>query len=204
MRIASFALVMAPLTLALAVAASSIAIAQATATEPCAYDRTAALAMSRDAFDQDANGGWRALSKVPGCEVAAAELIAAYRAAHPQSPSGLYWHEGQVRANIGDYERAAALFGQSKGQDVAWNLYVDGSIAFLRKDRPGMDRALHDLAAIPQPPWFADTAADVLKRMGVKITWPENLPVLEKLSLCFDKTYLEAYGGGCQEKPAEP
>jgi hypothetical protein len=125
--------------------------AQTTAKASCRYDRQAALALGRDAFDQDPNGGWRALSKIKGCEAMAADLIADYRAAHPGDPGPLYWHEGQLRAGIGDYERAVVLFDQAKSRDGPWNLYVDGSVAFLLRDRASLEAARRMLASNRSP-----------------------------------------------------
>lgn len=51
--------------------------AYAVDNDKCTYDNDAMLALDEQAFDQDvANGGWRKIGNIPGCELAAAELIA--------------------------------------------------------------------------------------------------------------------------------
>ena len=47
------------------------------AADRCKYDEEALLALDENAFDQDLSGGWRAIASIPGCELAAAELLGA-------------------------------------------------------------------------------------------------------------------------------
>jgi len=192
--------------LALAMGASTAA-----ASEPaCAVDRSAMLALSVEAFDQDMGGGWRALDARPGCQQAAADLLAAYRA-QPKA-SGimlLVWHEAQIRADLGQTAQAVALMQQSykpAAQDRAgWNLYVDGSIAFLQQDRTALQQARDALALITPP---ADMPVVdgmlILNDNGneQRIPWPPNLNVLDGLMHCFDKPYREAYGMACRAPAA--
>ena len=158
------------------------------------------LALDENAFDQDLTGGWRALSN-KGCELAAADLIAAYRAAHAGGRSYLsFWHEGQLRADARQTARATALFARARkpaAQDAGWgwNLYVDGSIAFLRRDRPALQRARNRLAALPPPPSLA--AMHGPDGQPVQVGWPMNLNVLDGLLRCFDRDYRTAYGPTC-------
>src|ERR1700741_2870649 len=87
------------------------------ATDRCKYDEEALLALDENAFDQDwdgAGGGWRAIASTPGCELAAADLLAAYQAKHPHSNSILAWHEGQMRASANQYERAIPLLESAR------------------------------------------------------------------------------------------
>ncbi|REM04450.1 hypothetical protein DSI28_13020, partial [Mycobacterium tuberculosis] len=46
----------------------------------CAVDRAAMLALTPEQFDQDLRGGWRPMAEKAQCQLAAADLIAAYRA----------------------------------------------------------------------------------------------------------------------------
>src|SRR6478752_4781717 len=115
------------------------------AADRCEYDQQALLALDEKAFDQDLSGrggGWRAMASTPGCELAAADLLAAYQAKHPSSSSILAWHEGQVRASAGQYELAIPLLESARkptDQDaVGWNYYVDATVAFLRRDSSGL------------------------------------------------------------------
>jgi hypothetical protein len=96
----------------------------------CSYGKDALLALDEKVFDQDlAGGGWRAVAKIPGCELAAADLPAAYQAAHPGAGLILAWHEGQMRASAGQSERAIPLLESARkavSQDVAsWNYLLE-------------------------------------------------------------------------------
>jgi hypothetical protein len=164
----------------------------APATGPCAVDRRAMLTLGMDAFDQDHQGGWRPLSERPGCEAVAADLIRDYREFMQNRMPILYWHEGQLRANLGQTEAAIRLMDQTRraaGDERApwWNPYVDGTIAFLRGDRAALAAARDRLAAAVRP---ADMPAD--RR------WPPNLDVLDGLVRCFGRPYREAYGEVCR------
>ena len=176
-----------------------IALLLAAAAPDCTYDRAAMMALSQRAFDQDMTGGWRGLS-MRGCEAEAADLIRDWREANTPGPGAgiLYWHEGQLRAELGQDAAAIALFERSRktveeDRGMGWNLYVDGSIAFIRRDRAAFDRAHAALKALPKPAGFNPRTrlAD-----GTKITmvWPMNLNVLDGFARCWGKSYDEAYG----------
>jgi hypothetical protein len=114
------------------------------------FDRL--LTMDQAAFDQDFDGGWRAVAKAQGCRLAAATVIEAYllhsRPSPPPSSMLLRWHAGQMLAMEGLTNRALAYFQGTykQGDDPdtpAWNLYVDATIAFLRGDRAGLEAARH-------------------------------------------------------------
>lgn len=174
-----------------------IALLLAAAAAPdCTYDRAAMLALPQQAFDQDMSGGWRALS-TKGCEAAAADLIRDWRTANKPSRNAsiLYWHEGQLRADLGQKAAAIALFEKSyktadEDRGMGWNLYVDGSIAFLRRDRAAFDRAHAALAALPKPADFDPRGPD---GKPIAIAWPMNLNVLDGFARCWDKPYKAAY-----------
>jgi hypothetical protein len=170
----------------------------------CSYDRATLIALDQDRFDQDLSGGWRALS-AKGCDHAAAEAIREWREAHKAEVSTLFWHEGQMRANAGETDAAIALFRRAyhrSGEDQggAWALYVDGSIAFLRGDKAGLEAARARLAATPRPADFDEVARDAKGRPILmpdgsewRIQWPLNLNVLDALRRCWGQTYKQAY-----------
>lgn len=170
----------------------------------CGHDRAALLALDENGFDQDLQGGWRALS-ARGCGREAADLIRDWRLAHKAEGMILYWHEGQLRAEIGETEAAIALFRQSykpadQDHGGSWRPYVDGSIAFLRRDRAGLEAERAKLAALPRPADFEEEAKGpdgkpILMPDGKpwRISWPPNLNVLDRLLRCWDKPYSEAY-----------
>ena len=100
------------------------------------------------------------------------------------------------------YEQAVPLLEKSREpamRDVAWNLYVDATIAFLNKDLAALEKARTTLAAL-QP------SGDVRVRNGYleingeqsKIRWPVNLDVVGGLYNCFWKSYSDAYGVACR------
>jgi hypothetical protein len=164
----------------------------------CAYDRQQMLALDQRAFDQDMNGGWRALSRREGCALAAADLIRDYRQSHRLSDTILYWHEGQLRASAGQTETAIALFEQSRtnpDDGYGWNAYVDATIAFLRVDRPALLAAREALARLPMPAGFAPVDTE---GRPLQIRWPMNMDVVDALVACFGSSYSEAYGGACR------
>ena len=177
---------MGPLSLA-------ILLAAAPTVEPCAYDRVAMLALDQRAFDQDLRGGWRVLARDTRCMAMAADLIRDYREAHGLTTTILYWHEGQMRAEAGQYEEAIALFDRARHaepDEIGWNHYVDASIAFLRRDLPALRRARTALAAVRRPPGFAPV--DV-HGSPANIIWPLNLNVVDALLTCFGQSYALAY-----------
>jgi hypothetical protein len=168
--------------------------AQAAPSSPCQYDRARLLALDQNAFDQDMSGGWRKLEE-DGCEAEAADLVRDWRVAHNARDSILFWHEGQLRADLGQTEKAIALFRQSyksvkQDHGMGWNFYVDGTIAFLRRDHAAFDAAKTKLAALPRPANFTFEGPD---GKPVSVKWPLNMNVLEGLNRCWDKSYKIAY-----------
>jgi len=158
----------------------------------CEVDRERMLALDEHAFDQDMSGGWRRLAQSPRCRAVAADLIRDYRAHNKKETPLLTWHEGQLRADMGDTAAAIALFERSykpAAESSAWNKYVDATIAFLRGDRKAFDAAREALAALPRPAGF-----DLRDAGGKPVPWPVNLDVVDRLGRCFGMTYSEAYG----------
>ena len=173
----------------------AVSILLASSGGDCRYDRAAMLALDQRAFDQDMTGGWRAVAN-RGCDGEAADLIRDWRAAKRSKDELLYWHEGQLRANAGQYPAAIALFEKSRkptAQDAAWgwNLYVDGSIAFLRGDRPTLKAARTKLASLPMPPGLAQAKRP--DGTPATVRWPLNLNVLDGFLSCWGQAYKKAY-----------
>jgi hypothetical protein len=176
LRISRLLLGMAAITCAL-----SLSPAASADSPECSYDHEAMLSLGQNAFDEDMKGGWRALAD-RGCLAEAADVIRDYRLRQrPQTGTSqstiLYWHEGQIRALLGENDAAITLFDNSRalGKDSAsWNLYVDATIFFLKQDR----RAL--LAA-----------NDAMVNLGSS----PNQRVVENLIACFGRSYKEGYSG---------
>lgn len=161
------------------------------------------LALDRTAFDQTLpNGGWRSLYE-RGCYAEAAELIRTWRHKKRDHASILYAHEGQMRAYAGQTEDAIALLlltykPMDRDSRFGWNFYMDGSIAFLKRDREGLSKAIERLKQIPD----RDTTERMVREDGtpIKITWPPNLDVLEAFERCWERTFAEAYGSDACRK----
>jgi hypothetical protein len=160
---------------------------------PCAVDRDRLLALDQQTFDQ-APTGWRELAEA-GCYLEAADIIRDWRKLNATSATILPWHEGQMRANANHYRDAILLFNESRKKPSeemaeAWNIYVDGSIAFLRADRPAFRRARARLARTARPIEFnpVDSSGKPLD-----LPWPPNLAVLDSLLHCWGLPYQKAY-----------
>jgi hypothetical protein len=158
--------------------------------DACAFDRSKLLTQDLVTFDQSPQG-WRELEfKGAACHRETADLIAEYRKLRPEVMKTninsylLYWHEGQTRAFMGDYQQARALFEQSRVPQIpafkAWNIYADASIAFLDRDRGALLKARAKLAQIPPEAGKPDAK-------------PMNLDVVDGLVRCFDRSYADAY-----------
>lgn len=169
------------------------------------------LSLPQKAFDQDFNGGWRAISYQDGCEDIAAEMIKAYILySEPVPPTNigiLRWHTAQTKAGAGFYNEAIALMrGTYKKVEAPldnadqWNLYVDGSIAFLEGNKPALQAARDKLASAPVTESMKASRQKFLKD-NPNITMPENfidapqnLAPLNSLLLCWGQSYSKAYG----------
>lgn len=176
-----------------------LAAAAAVASEPaqpeCAYDREEVLALDFVAFDQTEGKGWRPLHDAQ-CFKEAAELLRDWRAKHGDVNSILPWHEAQMWAFGGRTDLALPMFESThrNGEGtyvVTWNLYVDGTLAFLRRNRPALEAAIAELAAIPRPAnWDKAVGAD---GQPISVPWPQNLDVLQGLLRCWEQPYAVAY-----------
>lgn len=156
-------------------------------------ERARLLALDEEAFDQDMDGGWRAVAAPgPACFTPAAELILAYVEQHGEAalerPTLAYWHAGQMFAMAGETERALTEFRRSY-QDATdnemagmWNRYADGTIAFLERDREALIAARDALPAM----------------MG------SNRDVLDGFVNCWDRPIMEAYQRECRTPASEP
>lgn len=185
------------------------ALQAAEPVDPCAHDRAALLALSPEAFDQRMDSGWRPLASRPECREVAADLLAEYRAANwgSLSPDELhvnYWHEGQIRASLGQTARATRLLlaGVNPGGEAnGFEEYAIGTVAFLNGDREALQAARDRLAATPAPADWPDRVAAIREQLGVEVQWPMNLNVLDGLLACFGQPYRDAYRSSCRPGP---
>ncbi|MGB3796676.1 MAG: hypothetical protein WA957_10295 [Alteraurantiacibacter sp.] len=188
----------------LALFASLTALASQPAQSECSYDREEELSRDVVSFDQTEGRGWRPLYDA-GCYIEAAELLRDWQLEHgedfdlanPRDRSLariLVWHEAQMWAFGERTELAVPIFEETYSEEEsagAWNLYVDGTLAFLSRDKLGLETAIKKLAAIPKPPgWDSAVGAD---GQPISLPWPQNLDVLQALSRCWDQAYSVAY-----------
>jgi hypothetical protein len=184
-------------------------IAAAAVQQPakCAVDTAAMLKLSPDDFDQTQKG-WRSVGDKPECNLAAADLIASYRAANwskltPSQAQLSYWHEGQARAMGGQSDKAIPFLlagvNPTADQDLspfalAFSEYAIATVAFLQKDLSALKAARARLAAIPEPAKFGEFKQNSPPELRDLVKWPLNLDKVDGLILCFDEPYAEAYG----------
>lgn len=183
----------------------SLSVANAAPTEPeCTYDKEKMLELSPRAFDQNYDEGWLSLVKNGDCLKPAADLIHLYYTKN-KVPEGamrtLVWHEGQLRAEVGQYQRAIELMEQAEKpaqKDISgWNHYVAATIAFLQSDMEKLRIHREKLAAVPKPENFNPKDAD---GNPIEIDWPPNLVIVDKFISCFGQTYAEVYSGCTEER----
>lgn len=194
-------------TIFLAIAAGGAAAGEQKSPQACGVDEGKYLNLAFNAFDQTMGGGWREIADKPGCQKAAADLVAKYRdQVMSQQAAGLDFHEAQLRAAAGETATAISLFKR----DIAFKkglsahvppgdalftsgiLFTEATVAFLERDRPTLQAKRDQLAALPKPEGFDALAADFQRRFPeASMTWPPNLWNVDAYLACFDKPYSE-------------
>ncbi|GAA0525015.1 hypothetical protein FHS83_001883 [Rhizomicrobium palustre] len=167
------------------------------ASPPCALtpaDKAANAALSYDDFDQKGAlpSSFRALD-TRGCDREAAAAAEDYMLHHPGLSDGerinVLFHEGQSLAVSGAERTAAMLIAAAKDlsqkpdDPFDWNTYVEGTWAFLVKERGRLEAATTKLSSS--------------RGEGNAI----NAQILRGLLGCFDRTYKEAYGNEACMRP---
>lgn len=176
-------------------------VVEARTADQCVTDIKALLAMEPKAFQAS---GWRVLGEREGCEIPAADLMRRFRSEQEgrldqNQRLRLIWHEAQLRAAAGQTPVAIALFSASRqAGNTERNLYADATVAFLRKDRPELERLRAIYADMPPPAGFAESATRFEAANGRKLIWPPNLAVIDGFLACFDKPYGVAYAQECR------
>lgn len=166
------------------------------------------LSLPENKFDQDFEGGWRATTYKEACNNAAAEMIKAYILYSEPKPAKnqniLRWHAGQTKAAAGNYDEAISLFKGTYEPDqdrgIAWNLYVDATLAFLQNDREALTLTHDTLAKLTVSEEEKANRRKFLKD-NPNITMsegfvdnPNNLAPVKSLLRCFGQPYSVAYG----------
>lgn len=155
-------------------------------------EKAANAKLSFDDFDQTGTlpSTWRALMN-RDCPGRAAEAADDYLVnGPPQTPehkSDILFHEAQALAIMGDNAQASRLVSaaippdRSGHGDLDWTTYLEGTWAFLVKDRATLDAAMAKMMAEPGETNRVDAN------------------VLRGLQMCFDKDYDTAYND-CRPK----
>lgn len=193
------------LLLALALRATP-ALAVEDACDLSADEERALLALDYRAFDQGLEplSGWRPFWE-KGCYAEVARFIHAYRAKSEANAKieMLAFHEGQALAAVGDYRAAIEMFKlninekPSKRLVTDWNSYVQGTIAFLERDREALLAARDRLRL--QKPWSDEALKSISEEYAKDLRGTKpNLPVLDGFLNCFERPYAEAYGAACR------
>ena len=134
------------------------------------YDRL--INLSLDDFDQSSEGFRKHYANYELLSLIIPEYIQVNKIADNQARN-LHWHLGQIHAFNDNYEAAITEMKQSyAGGPIYWKCYVDGSIAFLEKDKPALEKAL-----------------STLRQQDNQM----NIEFLEKFLKYFDQSYAEAY-----------
>jgi hypothetical protein len=173
---------------ALTVAAQEQYALPATEVGNCALTAERArelLSQTPETFDQSLEGG-RLQLEMRHCYVQAGLLADLYVNEHRSSLNesqirGIKFHAGQsyARSGVPLYELAAAGMLETNTEipssTLNWNVYLLGTVAFLKRDLAGLKARHKELQESPLTP-------------GNKM----NLAVLDSLIRCFDDLYLSA------------
>ncbi len=159
---------------------------------PQPAERTRLLTLEMPAFGGDRDG-WTPYAAAH-CYSEAAALISDYIAQHARmtldDEALLRFDAAQMLADanraddaIAEMRRVLDIEPQRPHPDPGWRLYVQGSAAFLRGDRPALDKASSGLAQYAGMEKGRDRAGDEL-----------NLNALHGLQRCFGSSYAYAFG----------
>lgn len=159
----------------------------------CVEDRTAFAVQDYETFNASAEG-WQRLA-YSDCYIEAAEAISDWYRANAASLDAsqvrtLSWNGALMRAAGGDYRSAIFLFQQTfpeRGQNAAEHYYTYAMIAFLERDRDGLQRIRDAMASMPEPEGGVPAGE----------SWPPNLASVDLLLTCYDSAFAEAIVGGC-------
>jgi hypothetical protein len=133
---------------------AALLVAASTACALPQGEVAAQLALDYDAFERrEGPAGWRVLN-ASGCTDAAVSLLSAYASANDSrltdgQRNELAFHAGQVLALAGREAQAIAHFERATaGATTAeWRLYVEATLAFLRRDKDALAAARAAYAA---------------------------------------------------------
>ena len=162
-----------------------------------------ALSMTPADFNDPQSPSWRRLKDAGGCEVAAADLVHAFRQTTPDlsAAEGMRAFEAELYALAGAYDKALPLFKKEYDltRDPSQKRFLSATIAFLERDRGSLDAAYFELTGVPEPVGWED----VVKRFKENFpdleppVWPAERLAVEAYQRCFEKSYYEAVSEAC-------
>ena len=133
---------------------------------------TRLMNLSLDDFDQSSQGFRQYSNDYELVRLVIPEYIKVNKLATSESRN-LHWHLGQMHAFNDNYKEAIAEMKQSYlASSKTWQAYVDGTIAFLEKDKQALIKAL-----------------ELLNEQDNQM----NIEFLEKFIKYFDQSYRQAY-----------
>ncbi len=130
--------------------------------------------MDYKSFDQSPpNGGWRAL-KDKGRDLEIANLLDSYAKCRKGLTSDqkgtIIFHAGQIHANIGESEKALERFAESYNDELNskyhWNLFVDGTMAFVKRDAAKLKAARDKVEALEKDHPYVKTLNNLMRCFG--------------------------------------
>lgn len=180
----------------------SAVLLQAPERPPVAYcdlARNAPLTQGVREFEGE-NSGWRQWGE-HGCELAAADLIAAYvlrntNTLKSSERAELLFHEAQLRATSGYNVSAARLIEKIDSRSLIEpvTLYHQATYYFLVGDLDHLRSIRSQLSDLPVPDEFERAREDYISRYGGDgPKWPLNIDIVDDLIKCFGQPYKVAY-----------
>lgn len=166
------------------------------------------LSLDRKTFDQDEQKGWRVMAH-KGCDEVAGNMIKSYILYSPHVTTDnlniLRWHAGQNYAVDGQYNEALLFFIASYQEpgdyySESWNLYVEGTVAFIHSDREVLTSSIQNLETMVFSDDGIKARTEIFgrglssKQLENILRKDSNLIILKGLLSCLGKTYKEAYG----------
>lgn len=176
--------------------------------QSCSRLETVRAELERDFFEQERLwSGFVRSHELYGCDHQVADLLAAFRSDHAiqiaddgrsafagRNRFKLLVNEARYAARDGQYERAITLLELAKAENPeTWGTtlisFIDVELAFLRRDRAGLESARDhvraDVMALPRD--------DALRRLAGQLL----LNQVDGFIRCFDRTYLDADTNAC-------
>lgn len=162
-----------------------------------------AMSLTPPDFNHPQSPSWRLLKSAGGCDRVAADMIETYRtqSTDPAVVDGMRVFQAEMHALAGEYDEALPLYRIERDAelDAGKKLYFEAFIAFLERDREGLEVAFQEMDAIPEPDGFEEMADNFVLRFPDlrRPVWPSQKLAVEAFINCFDKTYWQSLQETC-------